>query len=103
MGLCSQPDIDRDAHPLCSSAKPVGVGPALSGLSNAAHQYRVYVFLHRTDAPQNIDSRYRVGFATGKGNFQLENIKRGASVIGSAGSGKTESVVYGFLWHHSRL
>lgn len=58
-----------------------------------------YVFLHRTDTPQNTDSKYRVRFPTGKGNFQLENIKRGASVIGSAGSGKTESVVYGFLQH----
>ena len=31
--------------------------------------------------------------------FKIENIKRGASIIGSAGSGKTESVVYGFLKH----
>src|SRR5690606_40170123 len=30
------------------------------------------------------------------------NIKRGASVIGSAGSGKTESVVYGFLQHFQK-
>ncbi|MGO2359430.1 MAG: type IV secretory system conjugative DNA transfer family protein [Mesonia sp.] len=29
----------------------------------------------------------------------MDNIKRGASIIGSAGSGKTESVVYGFLKH----
>lgn len=29
----------------------------------------------------------------------MDNIKRGVSVIGSAGSGKTESVVYGFLKH----
>jgi len=42
---------------------------------------------------------YQVDFATTKGNFKLDNIKRGASIIGSAGSGKTESVVYGFLKH----
>jgi len=58
-----------------------------------------YVFLHKTDRPQNSDSKYQVNFATTKGNFKLDNIKRGASIIGSAGSGKTESVVYGFLKH----
>ena len=59
----------------------------------------LYVFLHKTDEPINGDGKYKVNFATTKGNFKLDNIKRGASVIGSAGSGKTESVVYGFLRH----
>ena len=59
----------------------------------------LYVFLHKTDKPKNDDSKYRVNFATDNGSFKLENVKRGASVIGSAGSGKTESVVYGFLKH----
>ncbi|WP_041495871.1 type IV secretory system conjugative DNA transfer family protein [Nonlabens marinus] len=59
----------------------------------------MYVFLHKTDKPTNGDSKYQVSFATTKGNFKLDNIKRGASIIGSAGSGKTESVVYGFLKH----
>jgi len=59
----------------------------------------MYVFLHKTDTPKNGDIKYRVNFPSTKGNFKLENIKRGASVIGSAGSGKTESVVYGFLKH----
>ena len=59
----------------------------------------LYVFLHKTESPKNGDSKYQVNFATTKGNFKLDNIKRGASVIGSAGSGKTESVVYGFLKH----
>ncbi len=45
------------------------------------------------------DKRYQVKFLTKSGRFQIDNIKRGASVIGSAGSGKTESVVYGFLKH----
>lgn len=35
------------------------------------------------------------------GKFHIENIKRGASIIGSAGSGKTESVIYNFLQHFS--
>ncbi|MEZ7495849.1 type IV secretory system conjugative DNA transfer family protein [Leeuwenhoekiella aequorea] len=59
----------------------------------------LYVFLHKTEAPKNSEGRYQVNFKTTKGNFKLDNIKRGASVIGSAGSGKTESVVYGFLKH----
>ena len=62
----------------------------------------LYVFLHKTDNPKNDDTKYQVNFATTKGNFKLENIKRGASVIGSAGSGKTESVVYGFLKHFQK-
>ncbi|OBX25799.1 type IV secretory system conjugative DNA transfer family protein [Gelidibacter algens] len=59
----------------------------------------MYVFLHKTDEPINGNLQYQVNFATDKGNFKLDNIKRGASIIGSAGSGKTESVVYGFLKH----
>ncbi len=59
----------------------------------------MYVFLHKTDRPKKGDIKYRVNFPTTQGNFKLENIKSGASVIGSAGSGKTESVVYGFLKH----
>jgi len=58
-----------------------------------------YVFLHKTNSTKNGSSKYQVNFATNKGNFKLDNIKRGASLIGSAGSGKTESVVYGFLKH----
>lgn len=59
----------------------------------------LYVFLHKTESLKNADTKYQVNFATTKGNFKLDNIKRGATVIGSAGSGKTESVVYGFLKH----
>lgn len=61
-----------------------------------------YVFLHKTDRPKTTNAKYQVNFATTKGNFKLDNIKRGASVIGSAGSGKTESVVYGFLKHFQK-
>ena len=63
---------------------------------------RQFVFFHKTESPKNGDSKYQVNFPTTKGNFKLDNIKRGASVIGSAGSGKTESVVYGFLKHFQK-
>ena len=62
----------------------------------------LYVFLHKTDEPANTDEKYQVSFRTSKGNFKIDNIKRGASIIGSAGSGKTESVVYGFLKHFKK-
>jgi len=62
----------------------------------------MYVFLHKTDNPKSGNTKYQVNFATTKGNFKLDNIKRGASIIGSAGSGKTESVVYGFLKHFQK-
>ena len=62
----------------------------------------LYVFMHKTENTQNNDRKYQVSFATSKGSFKLDNIKRGASVIGSAGSGKTESVVYGFLKHFEK-
>ena len=62
----------------------------------------LYVFLHKTVSSKNVNTKYQVNFATTKGNFKLDNIKRGASIIGSAGSGKTESVVYGFLKHFQK-
>ncbi len=61
-----------------------------------------YVFLHRADVPVNVDDKYRVAFKTSKGDFKIDNTKRGASIIGSAGSGKTESVVYSFLRHFQK-
>ncbi|RNL90312.1 type IV secretory system conjugative DNA transfer family protein [Sinomicrobium pectinilyticum] len=48
------------------------------------------------------DKRYKVRFTLRNGRFRIDNIRRGASVIGSAGSGKTESVVYNFLQHFSK-
>jgi len=62
----------------------------------------LYVFLHKTDEPKSAESKYRVSFPTSKDDFKLENVKRGASIIGSAGSGKTESIVYGFLKHFQK-
>ncbi|MBO3099404.1 type IV secretory system conjugative DNA transfer family protein [Gelidibacter pelagius] len=62
----------------------------------------MYVFLHKPDNGDTILNTYKVEFKTNRGTFKLNNIKRGASIIGSAGSGKTESVVYGFLKHFKK-
>ncbi|MDY7396770.1 type IV secretion system DNA-binding domain-containing protein [Aureibaculum sp. 2210JD6-5] len=61
----------------------------------------LYVFLHEEQSG-NGNKKYLVRFKLRRGKFQIENIKRGASVIGSAGSGKTESVIYNFLQHFSK-
>ncbi|WP_394355042.1 type IV secretory system conjugative DNA transfer family protein [Maribacter aquimaris] len=60
-----------------------------------------YVFLFK-DNDVDKDNKYQVHFKVQRGRFKIDNIKRGASVIGSAGSGKTESVVYNFLTHFSQ-
>ncbi len=41
----------------------------------------LYVFLHKTESLQNGDRKYQVNFATTKGNFNLDNIKRGAFIV----------------------
>lgn len=46
-----------------------------------------------------MNNPYRVVFPAYGKDLRLDNVRRGVSVIGSAGSGKTESVVYGFLKH----
>ncbi|MGM1057262.1 MAG: type IV secretory system conjugative DNA transfer family protein [Bacteroidota bacterium] len=59
----------------------------------------MYVFLHKKTSNRVAEERYQVTFKSDSRDFKIDNIKRGASIIGSAGSGKTESVVYGFLKH----
>ena len=59
----------------------------------------LYVYLDKRTGPK--DEKYQVHFRLRQGKFNIDNIKRGASVIGSAGSGKTESVIYNFLQHFS--
>lgn len=61
----------------------------------------MYVFLHDKDAASKTQKMYKVHFKLKRDKLYIENIKRGASIIGSAGSGKTESVVYNFLQHFS--
>lgn len=60
----------------------------------------LYVFLSTSSS--KVDKKYQVNFKVKSGKFKVDNIKRGASVIGSAGSGKTESVVYNFLNQFSK-
>ena len=62
----------------------------------------LYVFLHNENGFIDEKNKYQVPFKVERGSFKIDNIKRGASVIGSAGSGKTESVVYNFLAHFSK-
>ena len=58
----------------------------------------LYVFIPKKEI-SNIDDKYKVHFKTQNGTFKINNVKRGVSVIGAAGSGKTESVVYNLLEH----
>lgn len=52
---------------------------------------------------ENIQSKkHQVHFKLKRGSFKIDNIKRGVSIIGSAGSGKTESVIYNLLQHFSK-
>src|SRR6056297_2206317 len=60
----------------------------------------LHVFLNKNDSAMQ-DKKYQVRFKLNWGTLKIENIKRGVSVIGSAGSGKTESVIYNFLQHFS--
>ena len=59
----------------------------------------IYAYSDKGSGPK--DERYQVHFKLHRGKFKIDNIKRGASVIGAAGSGKTESVIYNFLQHFS--
>ncbi|MBS9462913.1 type IV secretory system conjugative DNA transfer family protein [Flagellimonas sp. 389] len=61
----------------------------------------LYVFFHQ-ERSTTAEKKYRVHFKLKNGSFRIDNIKRGASIIGAAGSGKTESVIYNFLHHFSQ-
>jgi len=60
-----------------------------------------YAFLDKEEYENTntADKKYKVRFKTKGKKLILDNIRRGVSIIGSAGSGKTESVVYNFLEH----
>ena len=62
----------------------------------------LYVFLHTENEAFNSNNKFQVQFKVKQGSLKIDNIKRGASIIGSAGSGKTESVVFNFLQHFSK-
>ena len=57
-----------------------------------------YVFVP-TKEIHTVDKKYRVALKTMGGKVVLGNIRRGISIIGAAGSGKTESVVHNLFRH----
>ena len=61
----------------------------------------LYVYVAKEDVLAKGDKKYRVELSTKGSSFKLDNIRRGVSIIGAAGSGKTESVVYQFMEHFS--
>jgi hypothetical protein len=61
-----------------------------------------YVFLGKEVTGQKVDPRFSVRIKTKNGILSLNNIRRGISIIGAAGSGKTQSVVYPLLEHLSK-
>jgi len=58
-----------------------------------------YVYMDGSNGQSSVAKQYKVVIKTRGPNLVLENIRRGISVIASAGSGKTESVIYNFLNH----
>jgi len=54
------------------------------------------------DKKSSTHEKYQVRFKIKHGKLKIENIRRGVSIIGSAGSGKTESVIYNLLQHFSK-
>mgnify|MGYP003634993387 FL=1 len=59
----------------------------------------LFVLIDSVKDQQKTERKYIVRLRHKSGTLKLKNIRRGASVIGSAGSGKTQSVVYNFLKH----
>ncbi|PKA99638.1 type IV secretory system conjugative DNA transfer VirD4/TraG family protein [Flavobacteriaceae bacterium MAR_2009_75] len=50
----------------------------------------------------SMPKKYQAKFQLRNGVLNMKNIRRGVSIIGSAGSGKTESVVFSFLKHFNK-
>ncbi|MCL6266377.1 type IV secretory system conjugative DNA transfer family protein [Flagellimonas myxillae] len=59
----------------------------------------LFVFVAKEETPTNINEKYKAILQTKGYRLMLGNIRRGISIIGSAGSGKTESVVYSLFQH----
>jgi len=58
------------------------------------------IYIRKDEA--TIPPKYQARLPLRSGTLKLKNIRRGISIIGSAGSGKTESVVYGLLQHFQK-
>lgn len=61
-----------------------------------------YIFFAKEETSTKVNEKYKVIFQTKGHRLILENIRRGVSIIGAAGSGKTESIVYNFLEHFAK-
>lgn len=61
----------------------------------------IVIVFYVDDSRPSVTKKYRIHFKLKNGKFRIENLLRGISIIGSAGSGKTESVVYNLLQHFS--
>jgi len=61
----------------------------------------VYTFLGKDEKTETKD-KYFLQIKGNNGKVTIDNIKRGVSIIGSAGSGKTESVIYVILEHFGK-
>jgi hypothetical protein len=59
----------------------------------------LFVYVAKEETSVKSNKIYKVILKTKGLKFVLDNIRRGVSIIGAAGSGKTESVVYSFLQH----
>ena len=62
----------------------------------------LFVFVKEKRSGSKTDDPFLVQLKTKKETLVLENIRRGISIIGAAGSGKTESVVLGLLQHFAK-
>lgn len=63
----------------------------------------LFVFFQKEKRDNTTEDKYRIHFKTEYGgSVKIDDVKLGVSIIGSAGSGKTESVVYSFLKHFSK-
>ncbi len=59
----------------------------------------LYVFVAKEETTNHTNEKYRAVLLTKGYRLILDNIRRGISIIGSAGSGKTESIVYNLFGH----
>ncbi|MAU15424.1 MAG: mobilization protein [Muricauda sp.] len=60
------------------------------------------LLLHIREDEDPAPPKYQARLQLRSGSITLKNIRRGVSIIGSAGSGKTESVVYALLRHFQK-
>lgn len=61
-----------------------------------------YLIFSSKEDRSEVPKKYHIKFHLKNGILDLRNIRRGVSIIGSAGSGKTESVVYNLLKHFNQ-